>query len=151
MGLNVLAVSKLTKAAVQKPDDYDVSTQFFVDPLSIEEVEKYFPGRHRGIDIGVVYDVGAMSEFSLPYSLYNSWRDQLSAFVDDANPYAFFELINFSDCEGVLGPLVSKKLAYDFSMFEEQARNEGGIFYEIYMWWKKAFEIAADEGAVQFQ
>lgn len=151
MGLNVLSVSKLRKAAIQEPDDCDEATQFFVHPLSIQEVDQHFPGRHRGIEIGTVYDIGARSEFSLPYSAYNEWRDQLSTFVDEANPYAFFELINFSDCEGVIGPLLSKKLALDFSRFEPRAAEVGGLFCEIYAEFKKLFEMAADEGAIQFQ
>lgn len=56
-----------------------------------------------------------------------------------------------SDCEGVIGPEVSAKLVKDFADFDERAKTRGGkYFYALYCDWRKAFEMAADGGAVSF-
>ena len=151
MSLNVCVYSKLAKASVQEPDDYDFDTQLFIDLLSVEEVDRFFPGRHEGVEIGVVYDFGMRCEFDLSYGDYNIWRDQLAELAGKTHSGAFHELIEFSDSEGVIGPVVSKKLVVDFSEFEEQAQNVSDAFHQIYMEFKRAFEMSADQGAVQFQ
>ena len=66
----------------------------------------------------------------------------------------FFELINFSDCEGSIGPVVSAKLARDFAEFDERARSlndEGRHFYRLYKSWTTAFQMASDGGMVDFR
>jgi hypothetical protein len=151
MSLNVCAYSNLVKSAIQNPDDYSEITQFFVHPLSVKDVDRFFPGRRDGIEVGVVYDFGTRQEFGLFYDQYNLWREQLSRLVINIRPDAFYELIEFSDSEGVIGPIVSRKLAGDFSEFEEQARRVDNAFHAIYLKWKNAFELAANNGAVQFQ
>lgn len=71
----------------------------------------------------------------------------------------FFELIHFSDCEGTIGPVVSKKLAEDFAKYQKAADSfigthddgkPGGYFAEIYAEFRKAFETASNNGAVDF-
>jgi hypothetical protein len=63
----------------------------------------------------------------------------------------FSELIHFSDCEGVIGTAVSKKLAADFAAFDEKAKAAGNErYYAKYQEWRKAFEMAANGGAVDF-
>lgn len=63
----------------------------------------------------------------------------------------FYELIDFSDCEGVIGPEVSAKLAKDFADWDEQAKRTLDDYdYEMYSNWHKAFKIASDGGAVIF-
>lgn len=66
-----------------------------------------------------------------------------------ANGEAFVELINFSDCEGVIGAEVAKKLAADFAAYQDKAGDKGD-FARVYASWRKAFELAADGGAVCF-
>ena len=41
----------------------------------------------------------------------------------------FWELINFSDCEGVIGPKTSAKLAGDFAAFQEKADAHHGQWF----------------------
>ena len=66
------------------------------------------------------------------YMYYSKWRNQLaemaglgSAEAVRTNPekegLPFVELINFSDCEGVIGPKVAAKLAKDFADYEDRA------------------------------
>ncbi|WP_455799077.1 hypothetical protein [Acinetobacter baumannii] len=102
------------------------------------------------------------------YSGYNNFREQLAklagypALEGEGNRHnhsngawkaesgPFWELINFSDCEGVIGTTYSKKLLADFKQFDEKAKELGEYFYESYCDWMKAFEFASDDGAVDF-
>jgi hypothetical protein len=104
------------------------------------------------------------SEFSFragSYTGYNDWRDNLAFMIGTipekiwANPVPgpFMELINFSDCDGTIGPAVSKKLYGDFRKYLERARHlkdDGGWFFHRYKLWMKAFKIASDAGCVDF-
>jgi len=107
------------------------------------------------------------------YSAYNSWRRALCEAIhgvsdvefwkDEENfiGQPFYELINFSDCEGQIGPEVSEKLYQDFMDAENEkkfldyckAKFETEYLEEFYQanWedFKKAFEIARHGGLVQ--
>lgn len=73
---------------------------------------------------------------------------------ETANINPFYELINFSDAEGSIGPEISKKLYDDFVKFDNKALEYAGtnnkFFYELYCYFKKAFEVASENGAVSF-
>ena len=101
------------------------------------------------------------------YSGYGWWRNelaklagyaphdsdgQISYCVDcwEGKSGPFSELINFSDCEGTIGSECSAKLARDFAEFDAKAQAEGEEFYESYQDWRRAFDMAADNGAVIF-
>ena len=66
----------------------------------------------------------------------------------------FVELLNFSDCEGFIGPKTSAKLHADFLEWDEKAKVsdpfKGGYFYETYQEWTEAFKVASDGGCVIF-
>ena len=62
----------------------------------------------------------------------------------------FYELINFTDCDGTIGPEVAAKLARDFAEWDERAQVVGGEWYEAYAEWRRCFEFAAHTGAVRF-
>jgi hypothetical protein len=73
----------------------------------------------------------------------------------------FYELIFFSDCEGVIGPEICKKLYQDFVNFEDKVKYEYSwpfwdfedsffYFYELYIKWREAFRVASDNGLVSF-
>jgi hypothetical protein len=86
------------------------------------------------------------------YSGYNWWRDELANMARGSA--AFQELIEFSDCEGTIGPRTSRKLAADFARFQERAdarKDDSTMFTEKYRLWRKAFDIAADGGFVRFR
>jgi hypothetical protein len=101
------------------------------------------------------------------YSGYSWWRSHLAKLagysaehrgswdVPAAGP--FVELVNFSDCEGAIGPKTSAKLAKDFADWQERAdaysvtiEEDGAWFASQYALWRKAFEMAAGEGVVDF-
>ncbi len=106
------------------------------------------------------------------YSGYNWWREQLSKLALRVAPSSvwktpkkfaakpFFELINFSDAEGVIGSTTSAKLARDFADHEVKLAkladtkikdaDERGYFLESYGDWRRAFELAARGGFVIF-
>jgi hypothetical protein len=103
------------------------------------------------------------------YSGHGAFRDALSEVAlgvtpdivwGDPDAYKeepFFELINFSDCEGTIGPEACADLARDFQeglALGVRARLESygydGYLAEKYDEWQKAFELAADTGLVDF-
>ncbi|WP_144511538.1 hypothetical protein [Bacillus sp. FJAT-22090] len=122
----------------------------------MEWSEKHFPGRGEGIYPRKVYTWREKFRFRAgSYSGYNWWRSMLEEFKGDV---AFQELIDFADNEGVIGFVVSRKLANDFAMHEVEAKEysqklgENAEFWlESYNNWKTAFEMAADYGAVEFR
>lgn len=123
--------------------------------VSMEWSEKHFPGRGEGIDYKAVYTWEEGYGFHAgSYSGYNWWRSKLEEFAEGDS---FQELINFADNEGVIGPVVSKKLLKDFTENEERVvkfadtlGDKGEWWINKYKEWEKAFEMAADNGAVDF-
>jgi len=76
----------------------------------------------------------------------------------DPEQYAaapFVQLVNFSDCEGVIGATVSKKLYADFVVNEERFLTATSMPGDLNEWrrncysnWKRAFELAKDDGCI---
>lgn len=174
MGLDISAYTKLRKAegVDKKTFDYDKHWQthvVFSDGL-IDGTEKEFPGRTAGLDRDSVFHIDPQNKLGFragSYSGYNSWRQWLAKMVgiddlhhwwENPQPGPFAELLNFSDCEGVIGPEVSKKLAKDFEENREKAlelagrmdNTYGTYWLELYDKWALAFKMAADGGAVDF-
>lgn len=115
--------------------------------------EKHFPGRGEGVNPHTVYTWEDKFRFRAgSYSGYNWWRRALKQFAKGND---FQELIEFADNEGVIGPVVSKKLANDFAENLEEAIEfavhlDSEMWLELYNDWKKAFEMASNNGAVEF-
>lgn len=118
------------------------------------------------------------------YGGYNTWRDDLALaagyehgadtawgmtdllYQPDSPP--FLELINFSDSDGVIGSIVSKKLYNDFVKYEkdilkrvdqwylkmdphkEYNTDDTQYFIMKYNQWKEAFRDASNNGFVSF-
>jgi len=127
-------------------------------------------------DLAVLADARPLSEEHAfragSYSGYNWWRATLSNLAHDVEPQeiwddyylwmdqAFVELINFSDAEGTIGPKTAAKLAKDFAFYELQIlsraqqvladEGEREYFIDAYEEWKRAFELAAQDGFVIF-
>ena len=137
--------------------------------------------RSAGLPEGPVIIVEQGEGFSAgPYSYYNRWRNYLAklagypeltepepsearyfpprtghdvgAWMADDGP--FWELINFSDCEGFLGPAVCKKLIMDFDEFASQAKAcsaDTVDFPKLYESFHQAIkEVVASNGALHF-
>lgn len=102
------------------------------------------------------------------YSGYGYFREKLSRLALDVEPAQvwnnpdnfvdkpFVDLINFSDCEGVIGPETSARLFRDFERHLERAKtfpkeNEYDFFLNTYLSFMNAFELASkDNGVVRF-
>lgn len=130
---------------------------------------------------GLYQHSGSMDGFRAgSYSGYNQFRQQLAEFLlthvldvefdeepdhhiwNNAEKFRgkpFYELIDFSDCEGTIGPETSAKLAEDFEEHEEEFKEwaeksieeHSDYYIEKYEAWKDAFRLASDTGAVVFQ
>jgi len=86
--------------------------------------ESDWPGRAAGIpDADVAYSFADKQRFRAgSYSGYGEWRNSLATVAgfrsarhawENAHSGPFFELLNFADNDGVIGPEVSAKLARD--------------------------------------
>lgn len=155
MGLNITAYSNIKKEVNRENMDLDECyennwTYFYIHT----DKDCY---QHIDIDSEYAYSYDDSVKMRAgSYGGYNSWRNLLREFsktlpVDADGYYAFYELINYSDCEGVIGTMCSTKLYKDFSDYEEQA-NLYFQDYDLtkYMEWKTMFEFASNNGAVMF-
>ena len=175
MGLDVSAYSQMKKIDCLFNADGEP-----VDPVTRETIYDYVetdhaphhPGRVNEFEDGACYAYGDSDELSAGgYGRYNDWRNDLAKlagyplgqYKEDGTmrdsycvacwngaPGPFSELINFSDCEGVIGTKVSRKLAADFAAFQSAADNVGGCFAGKYAEWRRLFELASDAGCVRF-
>lgn len=157
MGLDICAYRRLTVDPLAKLDDdgnpVEWETCWRPGP-SMEWSESHWPGRGEGVDAGTIYRWAEEFRFRAgSYFGYSEWRAALRRFSGSSD--AFYELINFADNEGVIGPVVSAKLSRDFAENLERARtffgNDESWFFQLYLRWKRAFEMAADGGAVDFR
>lgn len=172
MGLDISSL-KLGARVDPLEDDGDDA----VEDLVFVYAADYFSDRLGGIEPG--YYVVEDSEwfYGRSYGGYNIWRNQLAEFVGypvktssesgrtsadvgawDAESGPFWELINFSDCDGYIGGTVAVKLAKDFQ--DHAARVAGFValdpkgreaFAKGYAEIQAAFEYAVKHsGVVQF-
>ena len=86
----------------------------------------------------------------------NAFQDQLAKLGgynwlihDVESPGPFRELIGYSCDSGIIGPMVSAKLADDFAWFDERARSLGDSgFYTWFTVMPELFEFVGKDGAV---
>lgn len=161
MGLDITAYKNLKNVENPKFDEDGELENWRTEWTpggSMEWSEKHWPGRGKGVEPEKVYTFEEEFRFRAgSYSGYNWWRNKLELFAEGED---FQELINFSDCEGVIGQVVSKKLAEDFVMNKAKAveyslkieseNRPGKWWLEQYELWREAFEFAAQNGAVDF-
>jgi hypothetical protein len=186
MGLDITAYKGLTKLDVVFGADgepIDPTTRESLDYDSYDlrcYINPDYADRATGLEHKAVYKSEASMGFRAgSYGGYNAWREELARLagypavpvdrygtgnVQHRADYGawnttegpFWELINFSDCEGVIGPVVAAKIAKDFAEWDERAKTHGDSvergewFYPLYQTWQKAFEMAAQNGAVDF-
>ncbi len=176
MGLDITAYSKIKRIECEYDDEGD-----YIDPISKELIEdEIFQaiGNHKSHDrsdgVSGFYTYEDATGFHAgSYRGYNQWRDKLAEIagylpiplkkyggvvVDSCAASAwkvdggfFWELINFSDCEGTIGSLTSRKLAKDFEQFQEKVDTlDDERFKYTYADFRAAFEMASEEGCVIF-
>lgn len=151
MGLDVTAYRGLRPAVPQ------CSGEIFTASV----VEEEFKSRADSIADESQWNFAESFSFHAgSYGGYNDWREklaQLAGFGSAENAWksppgrAFWSLINFSDCQGVIGPQTSAALARDFQEAQSRADEHPDLYFrEIYGRFRRAFQLAADNGAVSF-
>lgn len=172
MGLDITAYRNLTEipCALDR-DGYPIDEP---DNAVQLRADTSFKERADSIKDNAVYRYEKKMGFKAgSYSGYNQWREELSRFAGyaaepststlrsgairhDAGAWRaesgpFWELINMSDCEGVIGPVTSAKLAKDFADYQDRADSFSDDYWrDKYAAWREAFEMASQNGAVDF-
>lgn len=168
MGLDITAYSKLVKRDPQPPREAD---ECETNGVRFYPNNKDFSGRADEIECHLVYDYETCSGFRAgSYSGYNKWRDQLCKAVHGITAERFWttpgaetmdlhDLINFSDCEGVIGASVCAKIAAQMRSNKAKivAWSEANMndmdrpyFLQKLGEWLVHLDIAADGGALRF-
>ena len=169
-GLDITAFEKLT--LVLSPRLGEDGEPLENNQVKLAPVE--LPERFAGLEPGKVYQFRSFFEFRAgSYSGYNAWRNELAklagyeqtsvkssdgkmelrydATVWNGKKGPFWELIDFSDAEGVIGPVVCKRVHKDFLQFQAiAAKHPDQAFRTSYEDWTKAFAMCANDGAIVF-
>lgn len=167
MGLDITAYRHVWPApdCAKGDDGYPEDYESYFRVYNIVD----FQARGAPLKEGECYgSEGSMDFRAGSYSGYGEWRNELarlagypshpaatrhayseSARAASAGP--FWELINFADNEGVIGSEAAARLAADFAKFDTLAMHQMEPWaYTLYTTWRRAFEMAADAGAVAF-
>ena len=179
MGLDIIAYSKVNHVEeLTDIEEFEEKYPFNSDSGRYTTGEGKFtfvygnqdhPEHFAGMKQGVYSYEDEFGYRAGSYSGYNEWRRRLSFMALDAPPPTvwgnpehykdkpFFWLINFSDCEGYIGTEKCKVLAADFAKWQPRAdaildldEDWCGWFVQKYADWRKAFELAAKGGFVDF-
>ena len=187
MGLDIRALSNIKRSEVQDPEDSSNEIRIWHNPNFPDHCELE-EGSYEETPLTRVHRFSAGS-----YSGYNLFRKALALCTLGVDHHTvweaediymnrpFFNLLNFSDCEGTIGPSYSEALFEDFRDnrdkfirnlkqeidFTKETENplamepefildldlsQDSIEYyiELYDNWMKAFELAKDDGIVEF-
>lgn len=160
MGLDITVYRNLTPAPNAEVDEdgfpVEWGSHFMIRQGLLDMQERGFPGRAQLV--AGIYRADETDGFwAGSYGGYNLWRSWLAGvagflsadhFWHSATPAApFYELINFSDCEGILGAEACANLAADFASHKPDGDTWQLALYEK---WKAACEMAAQGGAIEF-
>jgi len=117
----------------------------------LKDQDEAYPGRSLGIIGDQIYKYQASSWKKIGcYQYYSQWCDKLREHTKNLNT-AFDELLNFTDCEGVLGPVVCRKLKNDFKLYKKYIKIENDrYFWNTYNKFADAFKLAGRDGIVIF-
>jgi hypothetical protein len=149
MGLDIHAYTNATKVtdldelkAVRNHEDGQ-SEGAYLKGYRVPYKNSAFAARFEGLE-EVPYEVEGDFHFRAgSYSGYGAWRKELAELVGvqdieyfwarlemmadlnepDPVDMPFWQLLHFSDCEGVIGPEACKALAKDFVAWEERAKE----------------------------
>jgi hypothetical protein len=164
MALDITAYSKLRLATDESAINSDRHPN--ITRLALKFTEMNWPGRTEGLAPGVHEYHDSYGFRAGSYSGYNDWRRDLCLLAHKHSieqlwrltrpTGAFVELLCFADNEGLIGPVVSAKLAKDFTDWQARAEMhateipDGGWWLDLYNKWRLAFALAADGGCVEF-
>ncbi len=160
MGLDITAYSK-----IKKTNNLDEASIFVYRG-------EYYNDRAIDVEAGTYIEGDECESHCFragSYSGYNQFRNLLSDIILEADQRTvwtneeayegkpFYELINFSDCEGNFGPEMSAKLHKDFvdhrEVFHEKVKNRNlyeGYYESVYDNFMKGFELASQGGILSF-
>jgi hypothetical protein len=163
MGLDVYARGRPEFVRAFRDEDDDDGYSEGLDWLYPND---FFPTRACGLVDGW-YRHGPLGEgrkhVGTSYSGHNRFREALCRAVYECEPEKlwtdigeglrpeegpFIELINFSDCEGVLGPEVCAKLLADFEAHAERVRPLMGEWAGHYDRWTEMLRTAVAAGGI---
>ena len=177
MGLDIGAMSGLKDAPGKICDEdweiIDEKTGEWEDgKFYVANINPDFKEQAEGLEANKVYGYEEYFNFRAgSYGGYNQWREMLCNMALGLDPNdlwnhkdkykgePFYELINFSDCEGTIGSVTCKKLFNDFKKFRARAKGysnglppsyDGEYWFQKYEEWMKAFKMGADNGCVDF-
>ncbi len=154
MGLVIQAVRQAVRNPAGQPGDPRLIT------ITPDEVREY-PTHADEIQPGY-YRVQAQHWFTAAPGYDGTYHTLIQVLADigigstpeaiEADPAAFtgapfVELITFSDHQGIIGPVTSRKLAADFAAHAPWVPDEWRALYGQF---HTAFTLAADAGFVQF-
>lgn len=166
MGLAITAYSGLAKrSSAHEEASGDPRVEFYIN--------EDFPDRHLPIEEGEKYGFDDCYDFHVgPYSYYNQFREALAKLAGypavpadrhgvveqrhDVGAWAaqegpLWELINFSDCSGVIGSVAAAKLIQDFDRLADRVGELNDEDYQhLFGEFRTAFQMAANGGAVVF-
>jgi hypothetical protein len=157
MGLDIEAVSGL----VPIEESNGLTGRFQISQELIDLTERNFPGRCEGLTAGLFLGGNSLRFRAGSYGGYNDWREWLAKESGHgscdlvwrgeslAGHTRFVELINFSDCEGYIGPVTSAKLWTDFQAFERLRAAPDGMG-DLFQLFEQAFKFGLERGVVQF-
>jgi hypothetical protein len=161
MGLDIFAAEKAIK--ISDNFDQDFETLDTEGEVVRVLVNNSFAS-HDHLTDGIYRYEGKSIDFRAgSYGTYNGFRGSISQIAHNVAPSviwsnpeiykgsAFYELINFSDCEGVIGPDTASKLLSDFKQYREEFMKDNDVWEgEKYDYWIKALELAGNDGLLIF-
>lgn len=163
MGLDITAYRQILPDPAAPLDEYGAANwqTHFTPGAGYEWSEATWPGRAPGLQEGTPYRFAESLGFRAgSYSGYGEFRSELAKIAGFKNSQdywdhavgnePFYELINFADNEGVIGAATAAELAKDFADYQVAADSIGDWFLEMYSLWRRACEMAADGGAINF-
>ena len=159
MGLDITAYEQVIYL---RPYDPNHDTQIDYKTETLLYVNQELPQQSDGMLTGIYEFRGKPFCFRAgSYSGYNLWRYKLARLGgrtpekiwQNPQPGPFVELINYSDCEGLIGPQTAAKLYRDFQICQQAATTFGrGLDHEDwclrYNSWMTACHLASKEGAI---
>lgn len=127
-------------------------------------VDPDFPGREDHLKDQHLYNAKERDDFGLAYGAFQEFREWLAILAGwpdydaavEADEGPFWELLCFGDTDGTFGPITSAKLARDFATYQAKAFDVEHKGYDdehhrdYYSYFREAFEMASENGAVRF-
>jgi hypothetical protein len=166
MGLDI-SVYVNAEVAEDQPADWEEAydrEENLVLAYCFDGMEQSLAGLERDVWYTADYDHGFRAG---SYGGYNQFRRTLCELAlgvttdqvwDNPEEYAdspFFELINFADNEGTIGPVAALNLYVDFQAQQErifeQCDDDSEYFQQLYNTWKEACKTAGqNDGIIAF-